>query len=119
MGAGGAADPTSEAWRSCHVARDTRTFARDIGLLLKTTSPESPQSNGMAEAFVRTFKRDDAGVGECSDAKTVRRCDRQRCADLSERWIVERTAAGSAGNAGLHAISSGIAVSPPSSSAWQ
>ena len=58
---------------SCYVARDTRTFARDIGLLPKTTPLESPQSNGMAEAFVRTFKRDYVRVGDCPDAQTVLR----------------------------------------------
>lgn len=58
---------------SCYVARDTRTFARDIGLRPKTTPLESPQSNGMAEAFVRTFKRDYVRVGDCPDAQTVLR----------------------------------------------
>jgi putative transposase len=56
-----------------YVARDTRGFARDIGLLPKTTPLESPQSNGMAEAFVRTFKRDYVRVSACPDAKTVLR----------------------------------------------
>ena len=37
---------------SCFTARDTRRFARDIGLIPRTTPIESPQSNGMAEAFV-------------------------------------------------------------------
>lgn len=58
---------------SCYVARDTRAFARDIGLLPRTTPLESPQSNGMAEAFVRTFKRDYVRVADCPDAVTVLR----------------------------------------------
>lgn len=33
---------------SCYVARDTRRFARELGLIPKTTPLESPQSNGMA-----------------------------------------------------------------------
>ena len=37
---------------SCYTAHDTRRFARDIGLIPRTTPVESPQSNGMAEAFV-------------------------------------------------------------------
>jgi putative transposase len=56
---------------SCYVARDTRAFARDIGIEPKTTPLQSPQSNGMAEAFVRTFKRDYARVNEIPDAQTV------------------------------------------------
>ena len=43
---------------SCYIAGDTRSFAREIGLEPRTTPIESPQSNGMAEAFVRTIKRD-------------------------------------------------------------
>ena len=42
---------------SCYTARDTRAFARDVGLVPRTKPVSSPQSNGMAEAFVRTFKR--------------------------------------------------------------
>ena len=37
-----------------YVAGETRSFARDIGFEPRTTPIESPQSNGMAEAFVRT-----------------------------------------------------------------
>ena len=58
---------------SCYVARDTRTFARDIGLLPKTTLFESPQSKGMAEPFVRTFNHDYVRVRSCADAQTVLR----------------------------------------------
>jgi len=43
---------------SCYTARNTRAFARDIGLIPRTTPVSSPQSNGRAEAFVRTLKRD-------------------------------------------------------------
>jgi putative transposase len=43
---------------SCYTTADTRRFAREIGFLPLLTPIESPQSNGMAEAFVRTFKRD-------------------------------------------------------------
>jgi putative transposase len=58
---------------SPYVARETRSFARDVGLVPKTTPLESPQSNGMAEAFVRTFKRDYVHVSEWPDAETVLR----------------------------------------------
>ena len=56
---------------SCYTAHDTRRFARDIGLVPCTTPVESPQSNGMAEAFVRTLKRDYARVNPRPDARTV------------------------------------------------
>jgi putative transposase len=56
---------------SCYIAGDTRSFARDIGLEPRTTPIESPQSNGMAEAFVRTIKRHYVRVSSCPDARTV------------------------------------------------
>lgn len=56
---------------SCYTAHDTRRFARDIGLIPKTTPVESPQSNGMAEAFVRTLKRDYVRVSPKPDARAV------------------------------------------------
>jgi putative transposase len=56
---------------SCYLAGETRSFARDIGLEPRTTPIESPQSNGMAEAFVRTIKRDYVRVSPCPDANTV------------------------------------------------
>lgn len=42
----------------CYVARETVTFARELGFEVCTTPAYSPESNGMAEAFVKTFKRD-------------------------------------------------------------
>ena len=56
---------------SCYTARDTRAFAREIGLVPLTTPVSSPQSNGMAEAFVRTLKRDYVRVSPRPDARTV------------------------------------------------
>jgi putative transposase len=58
---------------SCYLARETRRFAREIGLMPKTTPLESPQSNGMAEAFVRTLKRDYVRVSPMPDAEAVLR----------------------------------------------
>lgn len=58
---------------SPYIARDTRSFAREIGLEPLTTAIASPQSNGMAEAFVKTFKRDYAGRMDRRDALTVLR----------------------------------------------
>ena len=56
---------------SSYIARQTRVLARDIGLEPRTTPIRSPQSNGMAEAFVRTIKRDYARLAELTDARTV------------------------------------------------
>jgi putative transposase len=56
---------------SGYIAKETRAFARDIGLEPLTTPVTSPQSNGMAEAFVRTIKRDYARVNPLPDARTV------------------------------------------------
>ncbi len=58
---------------SCYIAADTRSFDRDIGLEPRTTPIESPQSNGMAEAFVRTIKRDYARVNPRPNAVAVLR----------------------------------------------
>ena len=58
---------------SCYIAGDTRSFARDIGLEPRTTPIESPQSNGMAEAFVRTIKRDYVRVCPRPNAESVMR----------------------------------------------
>jgi putative transposase len=56
---------------SCYVARHSKRFARGIGLEPRTTPYESPESNGMAEAFVRTFKRDYVRINALPDAQTV------------------------------------------------
>jgi putative transposase len=58
---------------SPYIARDTRSFAREVGLEPLTTAVRSPQSNGMAEAFVKTFKRDYVGRMDRRDALTVMR----------------------------------------------
>ncbi len=56
---------------SCYTARETVAFGRELGLDVRTTPVNSPESNGMAEAFVKTFKRDYVWFGNLSDAKTV------------------------------------------------
>ncbi|WP_226505023.1 IS3 family transposase [Pseudomonas sp. MWU16-30317] len=43
---------------SAYIAEQTRLFARQIGLQPVTTPVRSPQSNGMAESFVKKIKRD-------------------------------------------------------------
>jgi len=56
---------------SSYTAHQTRAFARAVGFVPLTTPIESPQSNGMAEAFVKTFKRDYVRVHPRPDAATV------------------------------------------------
>jgi putative transposase len=56
---------------SCFIAKDTKSLLRDIGMEPRSTPVRSPQSNGMAEAFVKTFKRDYVKVNPRPDAKTV------------------------------------------------
>jgi len=56
---------------SPYTARETRIFARQLGLKPCFTPVKSPQSNGMAEAFVHTFKRDYVQVNPLLDAETV------------------------------------------------
>jgi putative transposase len=56
---------------SCFIAHETIAMARDIGLEPRTTPVQSPQSNGMAEAFVKTMKRDYVRVSPLPDARTV------------------------------------------------
>ncbi len=43
---------------SPYVARERRSFANEIGLVPLTTAIKQSQSNGMAESFVKAFKRD-------------------------------------------------------------
>ncbi len=55
----------------CYVARKTVEYGRSIGLEICTTRPYSPESNGMAESFVKTFKRDYVWLGDLSSAERV------------------------------------------------
>jgi len=54
-----------------YTAAETRLFAEQLGLIPCTTPSYSPQSNGMSEAFVKTFKRDYVYLSDLPDAKTV------------------------------------------------
>lgn len=58
---------------SCFIAKETLAFARDIGIINCFTPVRSPQSNGMAEAFVKTIKRDYAAISRLTDARSVMR----------------------------------------------
>lgn len=54
-----------------YTAISTRRFAAALGLRICTTPVRSPQSNGMAEAFVKTFKRDYVHVSRLDNAQVV------------------------------------------------
>jgi transposase InsO family protein len=53
------------------TAHETRAFARMMGLDVRTTPFHSPESNGMAEAFIKTFKRDYVHINPLNNAITV------------------------------------------------
>ena len=67
--------PRKMQWLSdngpCYTAYETIRFGRSLGFDICTTPAYSPESNGMAEAFVKTIKRDYAYVSDLSDAQTV------------------------------------------------
>lgn len=56
---------------SVYAAAKTVEIGRALGLTPCFTPVESPQSNGMAEAFVKTFKRDYVKVNAIPDAATA------------------------------------------------
>ena len=56
---------------SPYTAKETRTFAQQLGLKSCFTPVKSPQSNGMSEAFVKTLKRDYVRINPLPNAKTV------------------------------------------------
>jgi transposase InsO family protein len=58
---------------SPYTAKDTRDFAAALNLVPCFTPVRSPESNGMAEAFVKTFKRDYVRVNPLPDAATALR----------------------------------------------
>jgi transposase InsO family protein len=56
---------------SGYTANDTIDFAQAVGLWSCFTPVRSPQSNGMSEAFVKTFKRDYVRCNPTPNAETV------------------------------------------------
>jgi putative transposase len=64
---------------SIYASDETRTFGAEIGFVMCTTPPYSPESNGMAESFVKSFKRDYVYLADPWTAADVLR-------DLS-RWF--------------------------------
>lgn len=70
---------------SCYTAKETVAFGRKLGLDIRTTPAYSPESNGIAEAFVKTLKRDYVWLGELADAEAVMRQLPKWIEDYNER----------------------------------
>ena len=64
-----------------YIAKDIIIFACQLNLKPCFTPVRSPQSNGMAEAFVKTFKRDYVGVNSLPNAKIV--------LELVADWLID------------------------------
>jgi transposase InsO family protein len=68
--------PQAVQWLSdngpCYTAHETVRYGRLRGLDIRTTPSYSPESNGMAEAFVKTFKRDYVWLADLTSADRVR-----------------------------------------------
>jgi putative transposase len=56
---------------SAYIAAKTQQIAKQLGLRPINTPVCSPQSNGMAESFVNTFKRDYVSRMDLANARTV------------------------------------------------
>jgi putative transposase len=69
--------PRAMQWLSdngpAYTARETIVFGRQLGFEVCTTPAYCPESNGMAEAFVKTFKRDYVYVNQLQNAEIVLR----------------------------------------------
>jgi len=56
---------------SCFAAKENVEFESWLGLVSRFTPVRSPESKGMAEAFIKTFKCDYVYVNDRPDARTV------------------------------------------------
>lgn len=70
---------------SCYTAKKTVEFGRELGLEIRTTPAYSPESNGISEAFVKTFKRDYVWPNDISNAKVVMEKLNEWFEDYNER----------------------------------
>jgi transposase InsO family protein len=69
---------------SVYAAAKTIELATALGLVPCFTLVESPESNGIAEAFVKTFKRDYVRVNPIPDAATALAAIEAWMADYNE-----------------------------------
>ncbi|HBX7647039.1 TPA: IS3 family transposase, partial [Klebsiella pneumoniae] len=70
---------------SCYRANETRQFARMLGLEPKNTAVRSPESNGIAESFVKTIKRDYISIMPKPDGLTAAKNLAEACEHYNER----------------------------------
>ena len=56
---------------SAYTAKETRNFAVALNLTACFTPVQSPESNGISESFVKTFKRDYVRINPLPDAVTA------------------------------------------------
>ena len=63
----------------CYTAHETVKFGRTLGFEICTTPSYSPESNGLAEAFVNRFKRDNVWFGKLT-----------KISDGAIAWVVWR-----------------------------
>ena len=56
-----------------YIEACTRFLGASLGLLVRTTPAYSPESNGMAEALVKTLRRDYVYLSRLDDAAAVLR----------------------------------------------
>lgn len=77
FGAGSRVTPHPIEWLTdngpAYTANETRAFGANLGLRIRTTPAYSPESNGMAEAFVKSFKRDYVHLARLDSAEAVLR----------------------------------------------
>jgi putative transposase len=85
---GATARPHAVEWLtdngSCYTAHETVEQAYALGMIPRFTSIRSPESNGMAEAFVKPFKRDYVYLNNRPDARTVLALLHERFEDYNE-----------------------------------
>src|SRR3954464_15207221 len=67
---------------SAYTARQTRDFATALNLVACFTPVQSPESNGISESFVKTFKRDYVRLNPLPDALTALGKDRRMVGGL-------------------------------------
>ncbi|WP_409219123.1 integrase core domain-containing protein, partial [Escherichia coli] len=63
---------------------ETRQFARMLGLEPKNTAVRSPESNGIAESFVKTIKRDYISIMPKPDGLTAAKNLAGHCCKVSD-----------------------------------